>query len=124
MTAGVILPLTSEAEVGMPADRAKNRAPRNIFYLALVIVAVLFTLTACLYGVMMLIAVRNGDLSTASSSLVVDSQHPLLVFMDKHGFGLMLWELGLLGICTVLAIGLDWFRQRRDSRGEPSSPLS
>ena len=60
----------------MPADRVKNRAPRNIFYLALVIVAVLFTLTACLYGVMMLIAVRNGDLSTASSSLVVDSPHP------------------------------------------------
>jgi hypothetical protein len=44
--------------------------------------------------------------------------HPLTAFLDRHGVVLMLWELGLLGVASLAAMGLDRLRSAR-RRPEP-----
>ena len=80
--------------------RRKKRA--NPFYVLLVIVGVVFTITCCAYGVMMvqfLDPQRAHDLRQAGTGL--------LLFLDRHGLSLLLWELAILGAATLAAIGTD-----------------
>lgn len=79
----------------------------NPFYLLLVLAGVAFCVTACAYGVMTVRALRPdvaGDL---------DAVHPLVRFIDTHGFRTMAIEIAVLGVCTVAAIGTDEFWARR-----------
>lgn len=121
MTACDLLPLAFSPKDGMSATRGKDASPRNFFYVALVLVAVLFTLTACGYGVAMLIGVRSSDLLTANPAAVENTEHPLLALMDAYGLRMMIWELGLLAVCTALAIGLDARRERQAHQNPTSS---
>jgi hypothetical protein len=86
--------------------------PANPFYLLLVVVGVLFVITASAYFVMAARMVDPSDAALQSSSLVS--------LMDQHGLTLLVVELVLLTIATFAAIGTDefWARraERRDSR--------
>lgn len=82
----------------------------NPFYVALVVVGVLFAVTACVYFVMALRALQPDDGESGASSL--------LAFVQRSGGTLMAGELALLAVATVGAIALDEFRQRR-----PPQPL-
>ncbi len=100
---------------------AEEKKPVNPFYVALVILGTLFAVTACAYGVMMLVAIREGDIPTTATAPVLSEQHPMMLFMDQHGFRLVLWELGLLALATVLAITTDTIRERRAAAREPDN---
>jgi len=81
---------------------------RNPFYFLLVITGVVFAITACSYGVM---TVTFLDPTATPSSL--------LTFLDQHGFQLMLYELGALGLFCVAAMALDVLRDRPLEPGSP-----
>lgn len=96
---------------------AEEKKPVNPFYVALVILGTLFAITACAYGVMMLVTIREGDVPmTATTPL--SEQHPMMLFMDRHGFRLLLWELGLLALAIMLAMTTDTIRERRAAARE------
>jgi hypothetical protein len=83
---------------------------KNPFYALLVVVGVLFSLTACAYFVM--------TLQGANPELVRDSQGWMAV-LEEHGLAILLVELAVLAVATFGAIGTDdyWTRQaRRDSQ--------
>lgn len=81
------------------------RARTNPFYVLLVVVAIVFAITACCYGVMTL---KNLDPVMARSS----PSHGLLNFMDRHGVSALLAEVALLAILTFAAIFTDGFWSR------------
>ena len=72
----------------------------NPFYVLVVIVGVVFTVTACAYGVMTVRGLRP-ELSADGSG------EGLMTFLDQHGFRLMLIELGVLAVCSVAAMVTD-----------------
>jgi len=80
-----------------------QKQPVNPFYSALVVVGVLFAITACAYGVMTVrgLEPRNAD------------EGGLIGFLDAYGVWVMLAELLVLGILTVAAIGTDEYWTRR-----------
>ena len=86
-----------------------NRKVINPFYFLLVIIGIVFTITACAYGVM---TVQQINPST------VDRPHALTVFLDQHGFAMLAVELVLLAIATVAAITTDdyWENQNKHSQ--------
>ena len=71
----------------------------NLFYVLLILVGVIFTITACAYGVM---AVQGIQPPTAQTP-----QHPLMTFMREYGDMLLLVELAVLAIVTVVAMATD-----------------
>ena len=72
---------------------------------------IVFALTAISYGVM---AFREARPAGAADELVaVRADHPLLVWMSRHGEAALMAELAFLAICTFAAIGTDEFWQRR-----------
>jgi hypothetical protein len=79
---------------------------RNPLYGIVVIVGVLFTVTAFAYGVM---AYREIGipLESGSSELKSPTNSVLTEFMDKNGVQLMGWEVVLLAIASVLAMWSD-----------------
>ena len=83
----------------------------NPFYILLVIVGIVFTITATAYGVMTFRASQP-----ITDQTVGDIEHPLWVLVDKYGTWALLAELAVLGICTFAAIGLDQFWSSRDER--------
>jgi hypothetical protein len=85
----------------------------NPFYPPLVVVGVVFALTACAYGVM---TVRGLDPHQAGEGGLVG-------FMDEYGLLLMVAELCLLGVLTVAAIGTDEYWTRRFERLQRESKL-
>jgi len=92
----------------------KTKAPANPFYVALVIVGMVFFVTACAYGVMAFRAIRLGPVTAEQNP------QPLLVFMAEHGEELMAGELVLLILVTVDAFSTDsyWNRSTQaSSRG-------
>lgn len=82
----------------MPAAKATNP-----FYALLLVVGVVFAISACAYGVM---TVRGLDPQRADEGGLVG-------LMDQHGLTIMVVELVLLGLLTVLAIGTDEYWSRR-----------
>ena len=88
----------------------------NPFYVLLVIVGTAFCVTTFAYGVM---AFRAAHGNEASHS--VDEVHPLLKFVDRNGFSLMVVELGLLGLFTVAAIATDQFWSARRAATRPAA---
>ena len=96
---------------------AEEKKPVNPFYVALIILGTLFAITACAYGVMMLVTIREGDIPTTAAT-PLSEQHPMMLFMDRHGFHLLLWELGLLALAIMLAMTTDTIRERRAAARE------
>lgn len=88
-----------------------TRKASNPFYVLLVLAGILFCVTACAYGVM---TVRH--LNESRDVDVVESDHPLLRFLDEYGFPTIIAELAVLGLTTVLAIVTDVFWSRRAGR--------
>jgi hypothetical protein len=80
-----------------------QKQPVNPFYSALVVVGVLFALTACAYGVM---TVRGLDPRNADEGGLVG-------FLDAYGVSVMVGELLVLGILTAGAIATDEYWTRR-----------
>jgi hypothetical protein len=56
---------------------------------------------------------RDEPAAQAGSSVAASDEHPLMVWMRRHGDVALLTELGLLAICTFAAIGTDSYWQRR-----------
>ena len=71
----------------------------NPFYVVLVIVGVVFAITACAYGVMTVIKLKPQGAD----------DHPLIKLMDERGASIMLVELALLAVLTFAAIGTEEF---------------
>ena len=83
----------------------------NPFYGLLVAAGIVFALTAICYGVM---AFRDARPPAAADELVaVPADHPLLVWMSRHGEAALLAELAFLAVFTIAAIGTDQYWQRR-----------
>ncbi|UUO06262.1 hypothetical protein M4951_23270 [Blastopirellula sp. J2-11] len=74
----------------------------NPFFVALLVAGTAFAITACGYGVMTVRLLNR----TADAGGMVD-------FFRQHGFTLLMAELGILAICTVLAIMTDDYWTRR-----------
>ena len=88
---------------------ARQKEPINPFYLLVVVVGMVFLITAFGYGAMSYraIAPRGGQAPAA---------HPLMAFLDANGMQMMAVELVLLGAATCGAMWLDRFRSQRDQR--------
>ena len=95
---------------------AKNKEPTNPFYIVLVVVGIVFFVTASTYFVMTMRADRFGrDARTAQPA------NALMRFMDEHGGKLLTGELLLLGICTIAAIASDGYWARHYERSAPDA---
>jgi len=109
---------------------AKEKAPSNPFYSVLVIVGVLFVLTACSYFVMTLQGreasygrgLLPGDNTAEAGDAPANrdasvNKAEFTRFMDQYGFTLLMVELGVLAVATFAAIGTDeyWMRQARSA---------
>ena len=77
----------------------------------------MFALTAVSYGVMAFHEARPAG--PAVEGAVADD-HPLLVWMSRHGEKALLAELAILAVFTFAAIGTDEFWQRRARAGAKS----
>ena len=90
--------------VVVPMDNSimvnSNRRHTNPFYVLVVIVGILFTLTASTYGVMTVKQTRPSSRQMPS---------PLIMLMQRHGLTIMIVELSVLAIATVAAIGTDQY---------------
>jgi hypothetical protein len=93
----------------------RSRKSANPFYVLLIIAGLSFALTATAYVVMAFreAHVRDEPGAKAGLSLAATDEHPLMVWMRRHGDVALLTELGLLAICTFAAIGTDSYWQRR-----------
>jgi len=87
----------------------------NPFYAVLLVVGVVFAITACAYCVM---TVRGLDPHSVD-------EEGLMGLMRQHGLTIMVGELAALGVLTFAAIGTDefWTGGRRRAVGdrEPGS---
>jgi ketol-acid reductoisomerase len=81
----------------------------NPFYPLLVIVGVVFCITACAYGVMTV----KGLQPDAARQAATESGQQMMQWLDVNGFKLMMIELSLLAVTTVSAIATDEFGERR-----------
>lgn len=81
---------------------AKVKEPFNPFYAVLLVASILFSISACAYGVMAFTAMRNGPIVAGPAS-----GQRLLVFLDVHGSKLLTAELILLAIATVGVMAWD-----------------
>jgi hypothetical protein len=74
------------------------RQLRNPFYVLLMVVGVVFTITMCAYAVM---TVRLGQ------SAEPPPTEGLMWLLSEHGLAIIVVELAVLGLATVLAISTD-----------------
>jgi hypothetical protein len=84
-----------------------SRKSANPFYALLVVIGIVFVVTACSYGTM---AVREAHGNTL---VYPESADTLMLWMAEHGNTALLVELALLGVCTFGAIATDEYWQRR-----------
>ncbi len=102
-----------------------GKAPTNPFYVLLVAVGILFSVTACAYMVMAFRALHLPPAGAAAATMderlaAADrSSDGLMGFMDRHGARLMVAELLLLAVATVAVIGTDahWSRRAASRAG-------
>lgn len=78
---------------------SKRSQPANPFYVLVVLVGILFTLTACSYGVM---AFRRMQASAADQP-----ESGLLVLLEERGMQIMAVEVALLAVVSIAAMGSD-----------------
>jgi len=95
---------------------ARSQIRSNPFYLALVVVGVLFSITAFAYCVMAFRAVSPSAAAKAS-----ESGAGLMQLLDEYGLWIMLAQIALLALCTFAAIGTDNYWTRRSPLFETDS---
>ncbi|MGD9646401.1 MAG: hypothetical protein AB7U73_11870 [Pirellulales bacterium] len=92
----------------------------NPFYVLLIGAGIVFSVTACAYGLMAFRALRMG-----APQVEAAGQGGLLVFLDQHGGLVMGIELAVLAVFTFSAMALDSARSRHEqakgtsASGEP-----
>jgi uncharacterized protein YggT (Ycf19 family) len=86
---------------------ARVKEPTNPFYIVLVIVGVIFIVTASAFTLLLI----QQNRTTASALL--DPSSPLLVFVRRQGMSLMGLEVAVLGVASVCAMWLDSHRDRK-----------
>jgi hypothetical protein len=77
-----------------------DKKPVNPFYVLLVILGIIFGITACAYGVM------TVKMSTVEG-IAMASDVPVMKFLNDHGLTVLLVELALLGVACFAAMGTD-----------------
>jgi hypothetical protein len=92
---------------------AKRKEAINPFYPLLVAFGVVFFVTACAYGVMAFRAVGAAP--------GAETEHVMLVFLNRHGLLLLGAELALLAAASLAAMGTDSYWTRRNSAHRPHS---
>lgn len=88
----------------------RRRSSVNPFYVLLVLAGIVFSVSACAYGVMAWRAIRVGPAAAEQSAT------GLLVFLDQYGGTLLAVELAVLAVATIGAIATDGYW----SRSEPA----
>jgi hypothetical protein len=88
-----------------------SKESTNPFYLLCVAAGVIFTVTACAEGLVMLRANRGFNFSDANETM-----HPLMNLLEQHGLAILGVEVAILGLGTFAAISLDHFRGKRQLR--------
>jgi hypothetical protein len=83
----------------------------NPFYGLLLVTGIVFAITAICYGVMAFREARPLQANDAATAVATD--HPLILWMSRHGEKALLGELALLAAFTFAAIGTDSFWQQR-----------
>lgn len=85
----------------------------NPFYVMLVIVGLLFAVTACAYGAMSTYyAVAVQRLSAEEAAAIMENESSWMALLDKHGITLMLCQLAVLAMATFAAIATDrWWKK-------------
>ncbi len=79
----------------MPQKKAANP-----FYVLLVIVGIVFGLTACAYGVM------TVKMSTAAG-IAENASSPTVQFLSEHGLTLLMVQIAVLAVTTFAAMATD-----------------
>jgi hypothetical protein len=98
---------------------AKYREPVNPFYFLLVVLGVVFLVTATAYYVMAVRAMRPAAGGGPPAT------HPLTDLLDRRGMEILVWELVSLAAATFAAMWLDRFRALRrppEPPGDSPSP--
>lgn len=90
---------------------SSRRKAFNPFYALLVVVGVLFTVTACAYGVMTVRDLRATTLPPEDAP-----GEALMEQVRQHGFMALMVELGALAVATVGAMATDEYWERRAAR--------
>ena len=95
----------------------KKAAAPNPFYALLVVVGVVFSLTACAYGMMAVRGVKAGG--AAGEVPESESAAGMLHFLDQHGAKLLGAEIIALALATVGAMASDsWWSWRAAAAGD------
>jgi hypothetical protein len=92
---------------------AKPQQPANPFYVLVIVVGVVFLITACGYGTMTYRAIAPGAAGQPPAA------HELMTFLDRNGMQLMAWELVALATATFGAMWLDRWRDRQQVPSDP-----
>ena len=87
---------------------AHRKEPINPFYIILVVVGVVFVVTACAFTLLLLAQNRTTTSGAFSGS------SPLMEFLREHGMMLMAAEIVVLGLASAGAMWLDSRRSRHD----------
>lgn len=85
-----------------------QKKPANPFYVLLVIVGVVFGLTACAYGVM------TVKMSTAAG-IAENAGSPIVQFLSKHGLTVLMVQIALLALTTFAAMATDSYWTKNKS---------
>ncbi|MEQ8615491.1 MAG: hypothetical protein RIB44_02745 [Lacipirellulaceae bacterium] len=80
----------------MPSKKRKN-----LFYILLIPVGIVFVVTACAYGYMAF------TIANAAGDAAKQAGHPLFSWLRTNGDWLMLTELGVLAVLTIGAMVLE-----------------
>jgi len=97
---------------------ASEPKPNNPFYAILLVVGVLFVLTACTYFVMTL-----QDREESLGGNLSPSRSRFIAVVDRYGFTALMVELGVLALATFAAIGTDDYWTRRAARARADDEL-
>ena len=76
----------------------KPQSVTNPFYLLLLAAGVIFAVTCCAYGVMVVQALKPLPMSS-----------PLLVWLQQHGTLMLAIEIGVLAVLMVAAFATDGY---------------
>lgn len=97
----------------------------NPFYVLLVLVGIVFVITAVMYGIMTVRMMRPFSPTGPGPDA---APHPLIALMDEHGLQILMVELAILAVATFAAIFTDGYwtgetsarREQRQSRPNAS----
>jgi hypothetical protein len=89
---------------------SRTKEPLNPFNFLCAVLGVVFTVTACAYGLYMLRTTRGLGTGVADAE---QGEHPLMSLMDRYGIMVLGIELALLIAVSLAAILLDHYRGKR-----------